>query len=366
MVNVTRRRRPTLDDVAAAVGVSRATVSNAYNRPDQLSAELRERVLEAAKRLGYAGPNPVARSLARSQSGAIAFMLDANLSIAFSDPALSITLDAFATAIAPGEHALVLLPGGEDGGPRVEQVMRAQADLMVSYSLSDKASGLQAVRDRGLPLVVIDEPFMPGAAVVGIDDRGGAEAAARHLVELGHRRIGILAQDCMYGFPGGRRSRAEAERSPFRINRERLAGYLGVLAAAGVDPDSVPIWEFTGMDREKAVAGAHTALTEEPGLTALLCMSDELASAATTAARHLGLRIPEDLSLVGYDDTSTARLLEPPLTTVRQDLISKGRIAGELALRLLSGRKAPKPTKLPTELVVRSSTAPVNAGRKRR
>ncbi|MFB9905116.1 LacI family DNA-binding transcriptional regulator [Allokutzneria oryzae] len=365
-MNVTRRRRPTLDDVAAAVGVSRATVSNAYNRPDQLSADLRERVLEAAKRLGYAGPNPVARSLARSESGAIAFMLDANLSIAFSDPALSITLDAFATAIAPGDHALVLLPGGDDGGPRAERVMRAQADLMVAYSLSDKASGLQAVRDRGLPLVVIDEPHLPGAALVGIDDRGGAAAAAQHLVDLGHRRVGILAQVCMFGFPGGRRTRAEAECSPLRINRERLAGYLDTLAAAGVDPDSVPIWEFTGMDREKALAGAHSALTEEPGLTALLCMSDELAAAAVVAARQLGLRVPDDLSVVGFDDTPTARLAEPPLTTVRQDLVAKGRVAGELALRLLSGRDAPKPTKLPTELVVRSSTAPVSAGGKRR
>lgn len=147
-------RRPTLDDVAEAVGVSRATVSNAYNRPDQLSVSLRAEVLRVAKRLGYLGPNPTARSLATRRTGAIAFMLDTGLSAAFSDPALSITLDAFGNAVDPDGHALLLLPGGDHGGPRADRVLAAQADLAVAYSLADGAPALRAVRQRGLPLVV--------------------------------------------------------------------------------------------------------------------------------------------------------------------------------------------------------------------
>jgi DNA-binding LacI/PurR family transcriptional regulator len=228
------RRRPTLDDVASAVGVSRATVSNAYNRPDQLSSGLREEILRAAKRLGYAGPDPVARSLATQRTGAIAFMLDRGLSAAFSDPALSITLDALATTVGPTGHALLLLPGGDDGGPRADRVLAAQADLAVAYSLADGAPALRAVRRRGLPLVVIDHPVIPGAARVGIDDRGGAAAAARHLLELGHRRFGILSAQCLSAPRGGPLDADEALRSRFRDNRERLTGYLDTLTEAGI------------------------------------------------------------------------------------------------------------------------------------
>ncbi|HVV12505.1 LacI family DNA-binding transcriptional regulator [Amycolatopsis sp.] len=355
---MTPRRRPTLDDVADAVGVSRATVSNAYNRPDQLSAETREEVLRVAERLGYTGPNPIARSLATQRTGAIAFMLDTGLSAAFSDPALSITLDALAATVDQEGHALLLLPGGDGGGPRADRVLAAQADLAVAYSLADGAPALRAVRQRGLPLVVIDQPIVPGSARVGTDDRGGAVAAARHLVELGHRRFGILSAQCLSTPRGGPLSSVEAALSQFLDNRERLAGYLETLAAAGIPAETVPVWEASGLSREDAMTGAGGLLDREPRPTALLCMSDELALAAITAARQRGIEVPGDLSIVGFDDTPAARWGEPPLTTVHQDLVRKGRLAGELALRLLAGRRPPAPTTLDVELVVRGSTAP--------
>lgn len=352
------RRRPTLDDVAREVGVSRATVSNAYNRPDQLSARLRGEVLRAAKRLGYPGPNPVARSLATSRAGALALMLDTSLSAAFSDPALSITLDALATAVDDAGHALLLLPGGDDGGPPAERVLSAQVDLAVAYSLADGAPALRAVRERGLPLVVIDQPLVAGSARVGVDDHGGAAAAARHLLELGHRRFAILSAQCLSAPRGGPMTTAEAMASRFRDNRERLAGYLEPLAAAGITVADVPIWETSGMSRERAMIAARGLLTADPRPTALLCMSDELALAALTEARRLDLRVPADLSVVGFDDTPQAAWAEPKLTTVRQDLGAKGRIAGELALRLLTGRRPPRPVTLEVELVVRESSGP--------
>ncbi|PRX48665.1 LacI family transcriptional regulator [Prauserella shujinwangii] len=353
-----RRRQPTLDDVAAAVGVSRATVSNAYNRPDQLSARLREEVLRAARTLGYAGPDPVARSLATKRSGAVAFMLDTGVSAAFSDPALSITLDALATTVDREGHALLLLPGGEAGGPPAHRVLTAQADLAVAYSLADGAPALRAVRDRGLPLVVIDQPVVPGSARVGTDDRGGASAAARHLVGLGHRRFAILAAQCLSEPRGGPMSVEQAATSHFLDNRERLAGYVDTLAAAGVSARTVPVWETSGTAREQAVAAAGALLDAEPRPTALLCMSDELALAALTAARSRGLAVPGDVSVVGFDDTPPARWADPPLTTVRQDLERKGRLAGELTLRLLAGEAPPPPVTLDVELVVRGSSGP--------
>ncbi|HKS44498.1 MAG TPA: LacI family DNA-binding transcriptional regulator [Amycolatopsis sp.] len=354
------RRRPTLDDVANAVGVSRATVSNAYNRPDQLSASLRDEVLRAARRLGYAGPDPIARSLATKRTGAIAFMLDTGLSAAFSDPALSITLDALATTVDPEGHALLLLPGGHDGGPPADRVLTAQADLAVAYSLADGAPALRAVRRRGLPLVVIDQPVVPGSARVGVEDRAGAAAAARHLLSLGHRRFGILSAQCLSTPRGGPLTAEEALRSRQLYNRERMAGYLDTLATAGVDPAGVPIWETSGLSREHAMRDAWALLDRVPRPTALLCMSDELALAALAVANRHQLAVPGDVSIVGFDDTPPARWAEPGLTTVRQDLAGKGRLAGELALHLLRGGQPPKPTTLDVELVVRGSTGPVH------
>lgn len=351
-----------MDDVAKAVGVSRATVSNAYNRPDQLSAELREEVLRQAKQLGYTGPDPSARSLATNRTGVVAFMLDAGLSVAFSDPALSITLDALAAEVDSAGHSLLLLPGGQDGGPRADRVLAAQADIAVAYALADGASAIQAVKDRGLPLVVIDQPETSGAALVRLDDRSGAAAAARHLLELGHRRFGILSAQSLsvqsLRVPRcGPLSAAEAASSRYRVNRDRLAGYLDTLAEAGIAADQVSIWETADFSREHAMASAR-GLLEGNDLTAILCMSDELAMATLAVAKQLGLNVPEDLSVVGFDDTAAARWADPALTTIRQDLVEKGRLAGKLTLSLLAGRPVPAPAILDVELIVRQSTAP--------
>jgi DNA-binding LacI/PurR family transcriptional regulator len=350
---MTRRRRPTLDDVAAAVGVSRATVSNAYNRPDQLSARLREQVLRVAAELGYPGPDPTARSLATSHTGAIAVLLDTSLSMAFSDPALYLTLDALARVIDPRGHALLLLPGGAHGGPAADRVLAAQADIAIVYSLPDGAAALDAVRARGLPLVVIDQPLLPGAARIGCADRLGAALAARHLRELGHRRFGIFAA-CSHLTPGGGGlTVAAAAAAPFHDVRERLAGYLAELG-----PGEVVVEEAAGLSAESAMAGAFALLGASPRPTAVLCMSDQLALAVLAAARQLGIDVPGELSVAGFDDSPPASWSSPPLTTVRQDLAAKGRIAGELALGLLDGGPAPAPAEVPVSLVVRGSTGP--------
>ena len=371
-VTSSRRRRPTLDDVARAVGVSRATVSNAYNRPDQLSGQLREQILRAAGELGYPGPNPTARSLATSRTGAIAFLLDSSLSAAFSDPALSITLDALAKTVEPTGNALLLLPGREgQDGPPAAQVLAAQADIAVAYSLADRTPALEAVQARGLPLVVIDQPVLPGVARVGCDDRGGAALAAQHLVELGHRRFGILAAPRLSGLspvssgpavpPASSAPSAPpappAPTSAFHGTRERLAGYLSTLSAAGVT--DLTITEAPWLSASTARASAAELLTATPRPTALLCMSDQLAFAAIAAAHRLGLRVPDDVSIVGFDDTPQAAWSEPPLTTVRQDLAGKGQAAGSLVLALLSGKTPPEPISLPVSLVVRESTTAI-------
>ncbi len=355
-VDVARPRKPTLDTVAGVVGVSRATVSNAYNRPDQLSASLRERILATALDLGYAGPDPVARSLATRSSAAVGFMLGQPLTAAFSDPAVSVVLDGLASTVDGRDHCLVLMPGNETGGPRPETVARAQADVFVAYSLPDDAPALAAVRARGLPLVVIDQPVLAGAARVEVDDTGGARSAAEHLLLLEHRRFGVLTFALSPGGgsgPAGERRRAEAT---FRVTRDRLTGYLDVLAAAGIT--DVPIWEASGSRRELGRTGTRWLLEQDPRPTALLCASDELAFGALRAVRDAGLSTPDDVSVTGFDDVPDAKHADPPLTTVRQPLAEKGRRAGELALRLLDGDSPGGPIRVPVELVLRASTCP--------
>ncbi|WP_425427411.1 substrate-binding domain-containing protein [Amycolatopsis sulphurea] len=148
-----------------------------------------------------------------------------------------------------------------------------------------------------------------------------------------------------------------AQASAFRGTRERLAGYLDVLTAAGIT--EVTVSEAPWLAASTARASATVLLTAEPRPTALLCMSDQLAFAAIAAARRLGLRVPEDVSIVGFDDTPQASWSDPPLTTVRQDLAGKGRIAGELVLRLLEGDSAPPPIELPVSLIIRESTTAI-------
>jgi DNA-binding LacI/PurR family transcriptional regulator len=358
-VDPDRPRRPTLDTVAGAVGVSRATVSNAYNRPDQLSVELRERILFTARELGYPGPDPVARSLATRHSAAVAFMLGQGLSNAFSDPAVSVLLDGLASTVDGHDHCLVLLSGNEAGGPRPETVSRAQADVVVVYSLPDDAPALTAVRARGLPIVVIDQPVLPETARVEVDDVGGARAAAKHLLGLGHRRFGVITFALR---PGGHTGLVDARRrteASFRVTRDRLTGYLDALAEAGIDADDVPVWEASSSSRELGRAGARWLLRQDPRPTALLCQSDELAFGVLQAARDLGLSVPGNVSVTGFDDVPAAECADPPLTTVRQPLVDKGRRAGELALRLLDGGRPGQPVRLDVELVTRGSTAPL-------
>lgn len=352
-----RERRPTLDTIAQRVGVSRATVSNAYNRPDQLSTALRERIIATAKQLGYAGPDPVARSLATKQAGSVAFMLCDGLSSAFSDPALSIMLDALSATMDSGERSLLLLPGINGDGPRARSVMRAQTDVVVAYSLPDDAPALDAVRERNLPLVVVDQPDVPHSARVRVDDRGGAVLAGRHVAALGHRRVGIVALGLSADGARGPVARERIESAHFRVTLDRIAGYLEGLGEHGIVADEVPVWEAPGNGRESGREGARWLLGLEPRPTAVLCMSDELALGAIRAAKDLGLSVPAEVSIVGFDDTPAASWSDPPLTTVRQDLVAKGRQAGELALRMLSGARPGRPVTIGVELQVRGSTA---------
>src|SRR4051794_24470733 len=210
----------TLADVAAHLGVSRTTVSNAYNRPNQLSPKLRKKVLAAAGELGYHGPNPMARGLRRGQAGSLGLVFDAPLSYAFTDPAATLFLTGMATGLEEHGAALSIIPRLPEGAERSADLVRsALVDGYMLFCTAATDPRYAAVRARGLPFVVVEYEDDPTAAHVQIDDVAGAEAAARHLVALGHRRVAIVS-----GYQQGVGTGAEGQgRSPWRGQAGRLA-----------------------------------------------------------------------------------------------------------------------------------------------
>jgi DNA-binding LacI/PurR family transcriptional regulator len=357
------RRRATLKEVAAESGVSLATASNAYNRPDQLSGELRERVFEAAKRIGYSGPDPLGRSLRRRRAGAIGVLYADRLSYAFTDPAAVMFLEGVSFAAEEANLGLFLVPGGYgvSGGP--EAVLSAAVDGFVVYCVSAEDPVIGAVMERRLPVVLVDDPSREGATSIGIDDEGGARAAAEHLVGLGHRRFAVvsfkLTLEPDRGLAGPERQ-ASADNED---TRSRLRGYKTAIEGAGVPWEDVPVYECPENTPEEAKTAAGALLGGGRRPTAILTLSDQLAFGVVEAAKELGLSVPEDLSVVGFDDVSEAARFTPPLTTVHQPHVEKGLKAGRKLIAQIEGKDPGEPELLPTRLVVRGSTAsPAKAG----
>jgi DNA-binding LacI/PurR family transcriptional regulator len=351
---MTRRRsshsRPavTLATVAEAVGVSRMTVSNAYNRPDQLSPELRNRVFAVAEELGYSGPNPVARTLSRGETGSIGLVLDYPLTLALTDPAAQ----AFVHGVAAGteERGLGLSLVPRIDGRHAALVQAALVDGFVLYCVPEDDPRMDAVRARRLPFVGVDFDPRPGLVRVNIDDRGAARSAAQHLTALGHRRFGVvLAHDA----PDSTGAEAEAA-ATHHVERERLAGWREGLEAAGIDWGEVPVATPPGKGIETGRLGAARLLDRAERPTAILGLSDLIAMGVIQAARDRGISVPRQLSVTGFDDIAEAALSDPPLTTIRQPL----QLKGSEAVRLLLEGEAAQSVLLPTELVVRASTSP--------
>jgi DNA-binding LacI/PurR family transcriptional regulator len=350
--------KPTLATVAEAVGVSRTTVSNAYNRPDQLTPRLRERILETARKLGYPGPDPAGRRLRQGRAGAVGVLLTERLSYAFADSAAVAFLEGLARRCEDAAEALVLipLPLGEESADRVRE---AVVDAICVYSLPDGHPAVEAALERRIPLVVVDAPRLEAATFVGVDDRAGARAVADHLAALGHRRLGIIVPTLVLD---GREGRVDAERlraAAYHVDRERLEGLRQGVEAAGIPWDEVLIDERSNT-QEAGIEAARSLLTEAERPTALVGTTDQLALGALRGARDLGLEPPADVSVVGFDDIPEASRAQPPLTTVRQPLVGKGAEAGDRLFALLDGTAAPDAV-LPVELVVRESTARATA-----
>ncbi|KWX57007.1 LacI family DNA-binding transcriptional regulator [Mycobacterium sp. NAZ190054] len=358
----TPRRRATLASLAAELKVSRTTVSNAYNRPDQLSAELRERVLSTAKRLGYPGPDPVARSLRTRKAGAVGLVITEPLNYSFSDPtALDFVAGLAESCEAVGQGLLLVAVGpNRSVAEGSAAVLAAGVDGFVVYSASDDDPYLPAVLQRHLPVVVVDQPRdVPGASRVGIDDRAAMRRLAEHVIELGHREIGLLTMRLGRDWPHGA-GQVPADpgrlRTPhFHVQAERIRGVCDAMTAAGLDPESLTVVESYEHLPTSGGAGADVALEANPRITALMCTADVLALSAMDHLRARGVYVPGQMTVTGFDGVPEAR--RRGLTTVVQPSIEKGRRAGEI-LHNPPGSGLPVIEVLETEVVRGRTSGP--------
>jgi LacI family transcriptional regulator len=337
---MSRDRRATLANVAESAGVSVATVSKVLNGRNDVAPATRALVQDLLHEHDY-----VARRVRPAQSPTIELCFHGQLN-AYHTEVLQGVVEAGAEA---GVAVVVSVrPRGQrSSGPkrppawaRALATAGRQAAIVVTSELG--TTDLTALSRARMPVVVIDPLNLPRARVtsVGSTNFAGGLAASQHLLDLGHRQIAYL---------GGPVTAV--------CNQARMQGYRGAMEAAGAPvPDA---YVRTGrFSYEHGIAGGAAVLDLPQPPTAVFAGSDETALGVIEAARTRGLRIPEDLSVVGFDDTPVARLAAPPLTTVRQPLREMGAVAVRTALRLAAGEKASSHhVELATELVVRQSTA---------
>lgn len=344
--------RVTLQTIADAVGVSRMTVSNAFSKPDQLSAELRDTILRTAAKLGYTGPDPAARALAKGAVGTVGLLFTDKVHLAFSDEIATRFLTAISEELAPTGRALTILGSVAKGDLVPTRDIPLDGALVYACGATSEAVGW--LKKRKLPLVFVDQRPVRGYPAVNVDDRGGAVAAAQHLVSLGHRRVAVVTR------LEDRAVVADLSMLPTagHSTRERTEGWLSVLQPAGVD---VTVVNAAGSTEEAGFDSAELFLGLPPKRrpTAVLAYSDRIAVGVMQAARERGLAVPADLSVVGFDDADFSARTRPPLTTVHQDVARKGHEAMALLAEAIT-TKSPQRSEhrvLPTRLVVRSSTA---------
>lgn len=330
-------------DVARTVGVSTATVSRALRGLPRVSAETRSRVLKAAADLDYVA-SPTAAGLAGGQTRAVGVIVP------------FVTRWFYASVVQGAEellrdqgYDLVLynLGGSRDARDRVfsGHLLRKRVDAVLVLSLTPTAEEVASLGRLHRPVAVVGAT-VAGWASVRIDDLATARTAMSHLVELGHRRIGYI---------GG----SLEGQLDFAAPLDRLDGYRGVMREAGLELH--PGWETVG---DFTVHGAMAAMAQllrvEPRPTAVFAASDEMAIGAVQAIRGAGLRVPQDVSVVGIDGHEMAEFFD--LTTVEQPVREQGRLAAQALLSMLaatSGKPLEPPAiTVPTRLVVRSSTAP--------
>ncbi|MCC3655642.1 MULTISPECIES: LacI family DNA-binding transcriptional regulator [Streptomyces] len=334
-------QRPTIKTVAARAGVGRTTVSRVLNGSPLVSDAAKAAVEAAISELNYV-PNSVARSLVTSRADSIALVIPESESRLGSEPYFSAVIRGVSTGLAESQIQLLLVLVRDqrelDQFTRFLAARRVDGVLLVSVHRDDPLPGL--LEEMGLPTVLAGrrspDEVLPH---VHSDNLGGAAEAVRHLLERGRTRIATISGPL-----------------DMDVGHSRLQGWRDELRRGGLEPDE-SMAEPADFTEEGGRAAIRALLERHPGLDAVFAASDVMAAGAVAELRKLGRRIPEDVAVVGFDDSIIARHTDPPLTTVRQPVEELGRTITELLLKEIDEPgSAEHSLVLPTSLVVRDSS----------
>ncbi|MFD6529751.1 LacI family DNA-binding transcriptional regulator [Streptomyces sp. NPDC060184] len=332
----TPRRMPTLDEVAARAGVSRTVASRAVNNVPNVSRAKREAVERAVRELGYV-PNPTARALAGNRAGAVVLAASSDEAGLFADPFFAEVVVGVSTALDETDLELILvLANSPRGRSRLRQMVRSRrADGIMLMALRGDDPLGRLAEDAGMPVVFGGLPLTGEPRwYVDADNRGGARLAADHLVRTGRTRPVMITGQVD---------------SLVSVTREQ--GFTEGLTLAGVPLLGVSSGAFLvegGAEAMERLLDAH------PRLDAVFAASDGMAIGALQVLRRRGRRVPEDVSVIGFDDLAGARHTNPPLTTVRQPVRALGHEMARMLVNAIDGHD-PNPLILPTRLTVRES-----------
>jgi len=334
------RPRVTIREIAGLAGVSVATVSRVMNGRDDVSPETRELVQRIVREHGYT-TSRTARGLSAGRTGLI------GATVPLVHPAyFSFILSGAAEALYERDMRLVLCPTQHEHDREVsllERMMHGTTDGGILILPQESSAELETLLLHGYRFVVVD-PLLPlneRIPAVSAAHSAGAGIAVNHLLSLGHRRIAAITG------PRG-----------WIATDERLRGYHAALAAAGILPEPELIVE-SNFEIDQGLRGARRLLDLHEPPTAIFAFNDNIAIGALQAARERGVRVPEELSIVGFDDVEAAEIVTPQLTTIRQPLAEMGRMAVSVLERLIEGQRIEAlHVELRTQLVVRQTTAP--------
>lgn len=338
-----QERRATVSDVAKAAGVSVASVSRVLNNTGRVGPETRERIMRIAAELAYV-PNVAARSLALRRSRMIGAVVPSLENLNFAT-----AVDACRKALRQAGYTLLIADANYDQNKEEEQVKALVAhgiDAIMLIGRAHNAGVLSFLRARNVPLLLTWTSDLPSSAekgaqlpAIGFDNGQATRQALEYLLDLGHSRFGVIAGEIEH-----------SDRAAARVNMVRE-----VLRQRGLGPAQEVFSQRPHLLSE-GKEGFESIMSAAEPPTAVLCMNDVLAYGAFIGARELGLRIPDDVSVVGFDDLDFAPALEPPLTTVRVPAREIGEEAGKYVVRMLEGNAAEPPV-IAAQLIVRGSAA---------
>jgi len=337
----------TINDIAKKAGVSKTSVSYAFNDPGRLPKETVQRILEIAKEIRYV-PNPIARSMTTGRTGALGVLLPMSIPEIIPSPFLSEFLFGISEVCTEVGFSIMLVP--PIMGSMEQAISNAAVDGFITLGVEENTEAMVMLRRRNIPFITVDSDPIAGVPAVNIEDEVGARAVMDYVLKAGHRNLVIIA--------------IKSE-TPCRFQeyvgtlRQRMNGYLSALENFDLelDGDQVRLLECestvsAGQEIFKHLWNSQT----KP--TAIVAMSDVIAVGIISAAKEQGVRIPADLSIVGFDDIPIASIVFPALTTVSQPIYGKGELAATLLIQNIKGKHKDAHHILPTKLIIRESVRP--------